>query len=95
MKSTEHPRFTISPYLVFVIIHSMQFGPEYLTMSNKLIQLAGQDTWISVILCGISFHIVIWMIYRILNRNETDQSSPFSKFNDRATLWGFIMTLNW
>lgn len=72
MKSTEHPRFTISPYLVFVLILTMQFGPEYLTMSTKPIQLAGQDTWISVILCGISFHIVIWMIYRILNRNETD-----------------------
>ncbi|TFE27548.1 GerAB/ArcD/ProY family transporter [Cohnella luojiensis] len=72
MKSTEHPRFTISPYLVFVLIHSMQFGPEYLTMANKPIQLAGQDAWISVILCGISFHIVIWMMYRILNRNETD-----------------------
>jgi spore germination protein AB len=50
----------------------MQIGPEYLSMSNKPIQLAGQDAWISVILCGISFHIVIWMIYRILNRNETD-----------------------
>ncbi|WP_372635820.1 GerAB/ArcD/ProY family transporter [Cohnella sp.] len=72
MKSTEHPRFTLSPYLVFVLIHSMQFGSEYLTAANKPIQLAGQDAWISVILCGIIFHIVIWMIYRILNRNETD-----------------------
>ncbi|MDU0200816.1 GerAB/ArcD/ProY family transporter [Paenibacillus sp. MAH-36] len=72
MKSTEHPRFTISPYLVFVLIHSMQFGPEYLSMSNIPIQLAGQDTWISIILCGLSFHVIIWMMYRILNRNETD-----------------------
>lgn len=72
MKSTEHPRFTISPYLVFVFILTMQFGPEYINMTTKPIQLAGQDTWISVILCGISFHIVIWMMYRILNRNETD-----------------------
>lgn len=72
MKSMEHPRFTISPYLVFVLILTMQFGPEYIAMSNKPIQLAGTDTWISVILCGISFHIVIWMMYRILNRNEAD-----------------------
>lgn len=80
MKSTEHPRFTISPYLVFVLIQTMQFGPEYLTMSNKPIQLAGQDTWISVILCGISFHIVIWMIYRILGRNETDLTHIHQQF---------------
>lgn len=72
MKSTEQPRFTISPFLVFVLIHSMQLGSEYLSMANNPIQLAGQDAWISVILCGISFHIVIWMMYRILNRNETD-----------------------
>ncbi|MFD2610883.1 GerAB/ArcD/ProY family transporter [Paenibacillus gansuensis] len=72
MKSTEYPRFTVSPYLVFILINSMQIGPEYLSMSNKPIQLAGQDAWISVILCGIIFHIVIWMIYRILNHNETD-----------------------
>ncbi|MBD2872057.1 GerAB/ArcD/ProY family transporter [Paenibacillus arenilitoris] len=72
MKSTEPSRYTISPYLVFVLILTMQFGPEYITMSNKPIQLAGQDAWISVILCGISFHIVIWVMYRILDRNGTD-----------------------
>lgn len=72
MESTEHPRFTISPFLIFVLIHSMQFGPEYLSMTYMPIHLAGQDAWISVILCGIAFHIIIWMIYQILNYNETD-----------------------
>lgn len=72
MKSTEHQRLIISPYLVFVLILSMQFGPEYLSMSTKPILIAGQDTWISVVLCGICFHIVIWMMYRILNHNEMD-----------------------
>ncbi|NQX60636.1 GerAB/ArcD/ProY family transporter [Paenibacillus qinlingensis] len=80
MKSTEHPRFTISPFLVFVLIHSMQFGPEYLSMSIKPMQLAGQDTWISVILCGICFHVVIWMIYRILGHSETDLTHIHQQF---------------
>ncbi|RAP78475.1 GerAB/ArcD/ProY family transporter [Paenibacillus montanisoli] len=72
MKAMEQARFTVSPYLVFPLVHSMQFGSEYLNMSIKPIQLAGHDTWISVILCGLCFHVVIWMVYRILNRNETD-----------------------
>ncbi|WP_219838381.1 GerAB/ArcD/ProY family transporter [Paenibacillus sp. R14(2021)] len=72
MKSTEHLRLTISPFLVFILFNSMQIGNEYLSMSNKLIQAAGQDSWISVILCGISFHVIIWMIYDILNHHETD-----------------------
>ncbi|SFS57483.1 spore germination protein (amino acid permease) [Paenibacillus sp. BC26] len=80
MKSKEHLRFTISPFLVFILIHAMQFGPEYVSMSTKPIQLAGQDSWISVILCGISFHIIIWMMYRILNRNETDLIQIHKRF---------------
>jgi spore germination protein (amino acid permease) len=58
--------------MVFILVLTMQFGPEYLTMSNRPIQLAGQDSWISAILCGIAFHVVIWMIYRILNRSGRD-----------------------
>ncbi|WP_308634009.1 GerAB/ArcD/ProY family transporter [Paenibacillus silvisoli] len=72
MEAMEHARFTVSPYLVFALVHSMQFGSEYLDMSIKPIQFAGNDTWISVILCGLCFHVIIWMIYRILNRNGTD-----------------------
>ncbi|MGO4544093.1 GerAB/ArcD/ProY family transporter [Paenibacillus sp. 2TAB23] len=80
MKSTEYPRFTISPYLVFILILTMQFGPEYLNMTTKPILLVGQDTWISVILCGLLFHVVIWMIYQVLNRNETDLVHIHHKF---------------
>jgi spore germination protein AB len=95
MKSTEHLRFTISPYLVFVLILSMQFGPEYLSMSNMPIQISGQDTWISVILCGISFHIVIWMMYRVLNHNEKDlihiHQHFFGKWVGRGLNFVFIL----
>lgn len=72
MDSMERARLTVSPYLVFALIHAMQFGSEYLEMSIRPIQFGGHDTWISVIVCGLVFHAVIWMIYRVLNRNETD-----------------------
>jgi len=83
MKSTEQPRFTISPFLVFVFIQAMQFGSEYLSMSTKPIQWAGQDTWISVLLCGGCFHIAIWMIYRILNHNGMDLPGIHHQFFGR------------
>ncbi|NOU98639.1 GerAB/ArcD/ProY family transporter [Paenibacillus planticolens] len=72
LNSLNNPRLTVSPYLVFVLIHSIQYGLGYLSMAIKPIQWAGQDVWVSVLLTGISFHVVIWMIYQILDRNESD-----------------------
>ncbi|MDR6550283.1 GerAB/ArcD/ProY family transporter [Paenibacillus qinlingensis] len=95
MKSTEQPRLTISPFLVLVLIHSMQFGPEYLAMSIKPIQLAGQDAWVSVVLWGLIFHVIIWMMYQILNHNETDlvhiHQHFFGKLVGGALNFGFII----
>lgn len=72
MKPSVNERFTVSPFLISILIHSMQLGVSYLSMAIKPIQWAGQDAWISVLLCGLSIHVVIWMIFGILNRNETD-----------------------
>ncbi|MFC4807817.1 GerAB/ArcD/ProY family transporter [Paenibacillus sp. GCM10023250] len=72
MNATEHPRLTISSILVFALINAMQFGPEYLSMSIKPIQWAGQDVWISVLLSGLGIHVIIWLMYRILERGGTD-----------------------
>lgn len=72
LKPSVNERFTVSPFLISILIHSMQLGVSYLSMAINPIQWAGQDTWISVLLCGLSIHVVIWMMYGILNRNETD-----------------------
>lgn len=72
MKSLENARYTISPYLVLVFIHTMQFGLGYLSIATKPIRFAGQDAWISLLLCALSYHVIIWMMYQILNRNKTD-----------------------
>ncbi|MBM7568165.1 GerAB/ArcD/ProY family transporter [Paenibacillus sacheonensis] len=72
LPATEHPRLTVSAFLVFVLIHAMQFGPEYVSMSIKPIRWAGQDVWISAILSGLSISAVIWLMYQILDRCGTD-----------------------
>ncbi|SFJ32914.1 spore germination protein (amino acid permease) [Paenibacillus sp. UNC496MF] len=65
-------RNTVSPYLTFVIIHAMLFGIDFLFLTAKPVQLAGQDAWIAVLLCSAGIHIVIAMMYSVLHRHQTD-----------------------
>ncbi|MFT4412900.1 GerAB/ArcD/ProY family transporter [Fredinandcohnia humi] len=65
-------QFLISPYLVFFLIHSMQVGVGILGFQRIIAKAAGYDSWISIILVGIAVHIVIWMIYKILDPSKGD-----------------------
>ncbi len=74
MPSTVNERFLISPFLVFFVLHAMQWGLGFLSFQREIAQWTGQDAWIVVVLTGISFHIVIWMMYQIFRtyRTQTD-----------------------
>lgn len=43
-----------------------------MSFQRHIIQNAGYDAWISIILSGISIHILIWMMYRILAIADND-----------------------
>ncbi|NBD24620.1 GerAB/ArcD/ProY family transporter [Paenibacillus glycinis] len=75
MTSPIQERYTVSPYLTFVIVHAMLFGIDFLFASVKPVLIAGQDAWMSVLLCSLGIHIVIAMMYRVLNRHRTDLMS--------------------
>ncbi|MCC3355810.1 GerAB/ArcD/ProY family transporter [Bacillus sp. REN16] len=64
--------FLVSPYLVFFLIHSMQVGVGILGFQRIIAKSAGYDSWISVILAGVAVHIVVWMMYKILNHSKGD-----------------------
>ncbi|MEH7382897.1 spore germination protein [Bacillus sp. JJ1533] len=64
--------FLISPFLVFFLIHSMQVGVGILGFQRIITKMAGYDSWISVILSGVAVHIIVWMIYKILNPSKGD-----------------------
>jgi spore germination protein (amino acid permease) len=59
-------RFQVSHFLVFYLIHSLQFGIGVLGFQRIIAEKAEQDFWISVILSGVFVHISLWMIYMIL-----------------------------
>lgn len=65
-------RRKISPFLVFFLIHSIQVGAGVLGFQRIISKNAGYDGWISVILAGIFTHVIMFMMYQILNRVDGD-----------------------
>ncbi|KRF37990.1 GerAB/ArcD/ProY family transporter [Paenibacillus sp. Soil787] len=63
----EKESHTISPYLVFFLIHSSMIGVGILNFQRELIDHGGYSSWISVLLVGISIHILVWIFYRLLS----------------------------
>lgn len=59
-------RFQVSHFLVFYLIHSLQFGVGVLGFQRIIAEKAGRDAWVAVIMSGILVHASLWMIYQIL-----------------------------
>ncbi|MEH7384151.1 GerAB/ArcD/ProY family transporter [Bacillus sp. JJ1521] len=64
--------FLVSPFFVFFLIHSMQVGVGILGFQRIIAKSAGHDSWIAVILAGVAVHIIVWMMYKILNHSKGD-----------------------
>ncbi|MCA0989072.1 GerAB/ArcD/ProY family transporter [Guptibacillus algicola] len=62
----------ISPFLVFYLVHTMQIGVGVMGFQRIVAKEAGNDAWISVLLAGISLHIVIFLMYKILLKENGD-----------------------
>ncbi|MFD1738978.1 GerAB/ArcD/ProY family transporter [Bacillus salitolerans] len=62
----------ISPFMVFYLVHSMQVGVGLLGFQRIVAESAENDAWISVIVGGMGVHILIWMMYKILQKGQGD-----------------------
>jgi spore germination protein (amino acid permease) len=62
---------TVSPFFIFFLIHGTQTGVGMLSFQNEIIKNSEQDAWVSVLLVGFSFHLILWMIYFLLKRSTT------------------------
>lgn len=72
MHSAVKENYKISGFLVFFLIHSTQTGIGMLSFQRQIIEGAGQDSWIAVIIAGLCLHIVLWMMVKILNNPSKD-----------------------
>lgn len=57
----------ISPYITWFIVHPVQFGMAELWFGRVLVKDAGFDGWMGIIIAGIGVHLLIWLIYSVLN----------------------------
>ncbi|MEK4029908.1 GerAB/ArcD/ProY family transporter [Pseudobacillus sp. FSL P4-0506] len=65
----------IDPFIVFFVIISTQIGVGILGFQQLLAKSAGYDSWISVIIAGVATHIVMFMIYKMLNEEDAGLAS--------------------
>ncbi|MFC5529731.1 GerAB/ArcD/ProY family transporter [Cohnella yongneupensis] len=75
MKSLMNERYLVTPYFVFFLISSNQIGIRLASFQRDLIKGAGYDAWISILLCGVGIPIIVWMMYRTLNKAKKDVTS--------------------
>ncbi|MGP4074770.1 GerAB/ArcD/ProY family transporter [Halobacillus sp. K22] len=62
----------VSSTMVFFLIHSMQVGVGILSFEKYIATEAGYDAWISIIIAGLGLHLLLWIIYRILQAVDGD-----------------------
>lgn len=63
-------KYTISPHLIVFPLYVSMVGVGIMTYQRRVIEHAGYNAWISVMLTGIIMHLLIWMLYKILSSIE-------------------------
>ncbi|QDI92291.1 hypothetical protein EPH95_14755 [Salicibibacter halophilus] len=61
----------IPPFLTFYIVTVMQVGVGVFTFQRPIVKIVGQDGWMAIIISALMLHIVIWLVYQMLQENET------------------------
>ncbi|MEE6450881.1 GerAB/ArcD/ProY family transporter [Gottfriedia acidiceleris] len=61
---------TVSPFFLLFLFHSTQTGVGLLNFQSNIVKGAGQDAWVSVLIVGLSIHIIIWLMYYLLKKSN-------------------------
>ncbi|AST97768.1 GerAB/ArcD/ProY family transporter [Shouchella clausii] len=62
----------LSPFFSFFIVVGAQIGVGVLGFERIIATFSGQDAWLSVVLAGMTVHVLVWLLYGILKRGEGD-----------------------
>jgi spore germination protein (amino acid permease) len=58
---------TVSPYLLWFVLHASQTGVGMLNFQLGLAKGAGMDSWLSLIVTGLAFHIAVALMFYVLS----------------------------
>lgn len=72
MQKVVKENYMISGFFVFFLIHASLAGVGTLSFQHLIFEFAGNDAWISVLLMGLSLHVIIWMIFKMLGNPAKD-----------------------
>lgn len=67
----------VSPYLLFFLMHSTQTGVSVLKFQSVIIRGAGHNAWLSVLVFGLSLHVVLLMMFYILKHSSNGDILTF------------------
>ncbi|CAN7761852.1 GerAB/ArcD/ProY family transporter [Paenibacillus sp. LjRoot56] len=70
MKNSVDEKHLISPFLIVPLMYVSMVGVGVLNFQREVAEHAGYNAYISVVLVGISIHLILWMIYKILRSNQ-------------------------
>ncbi|WP_176223890.1 GerAB/ArcD/ProY family transporter [Thalassobacillus devorans] len=62
----------VTPFFVFFLIHAMQLGVGILSFETYIARDAGYDAWISLLIAGAAIHLLLWIVYNILQSSKGD-----------------------
>ncbi|MCZ8512745.1 GerAB/ArcD/ProY family transporter [Paenibacillus filicis] len=72
MQSSIKENYLISGFFAFFLIHSTPIGVGPIGSQIFVFKDAGHDAWISVLFMGISLHVILWMMYKMLDNPAKD-----------------------
>lgn len=64
----ESPRISLRAYLLFFIITTAQIGVGGASFQRKIYKMAGQDSWVTVLLAGLFCHLVVITMFSFLKK---------------------------
>ncbi|WP_458413579.1 GerAB/ArcD/ProY family transporter [Schinkia sp. CFF1] len=64
-------RFQVSPFMVLYLVSSVQIGIGVLGFQPLLLD-ADHDAWVAVLIAGLMVHIIIWMLYKLIQNGKGD-----------------------
>lgn len=64
-------RFQVSPFMVLYLVSSVQIGIGVLSFPASLMD-ADHDGWVAVLVAGLMVHIIIWILYKLIQNGKGD-----------------------
>ncbi|RED59238.1 GerAB/ArcD/ProY family transporter [Cohnella lupini] len=71
-------KFTVSPIHLFFVVYVSIVDVGIMSFQREIVKDAGTDSWLSIVIVGISVHVLVWMIFRILSAQKPENADIVS-----------------